>query len=87
MRELGRDVWGRTAAIGAVLAAALAAVGCGVSSPLTALPAIDHTRPVTLLDAKQKDKALKDMDKLALDQNQRAASITPITYKIPEKTP
>ncbi|MBU1209992.1 MAG: hypothetical protein KJ587_01820 [Alphaproteobacteria bacterium] len=75
------------AVIAAVVAAAVAAAGCGVSSPVIALPAIDHTRPATLLNEKQKDKALKEMDKLAEDQHQRAARITPITYRIPEKNP
>ncbi|KUO60056.1 MAG: hypothetical protein APF80_08045 [Alphaproteobacteria bacterium BRH_c36] len=87
MRELGRDVCKQVAVIAAVFAAAIAAAGCGVSSPVIALPAIDHSRPATLLNQKQKDKALKEMDKLAEDQHRRAAGITPITYKIPEKHP
>jgi len=74
------------AALFAGVAACLSLAGCGLSSPGTSLPAIDHTRPATMLNAKQKSKALAAMNEIAEKQNQRAAKITPITYKIPETT-
>ena len=86
MRNSEREIWRYTSLAAALFAAALTG-GCGVTSPQTVLPAIDHSRPATLLGKKQQDKVFKDMGKLAEDQKQRAATVTPITYKVPEKSP
>lgn len=77
----------RSAATILVLWAPLTMAACGVSSPKTPLPVIDHSQPVTLLDSKQKAKELEKLGRLADEQNQKAAKIAPITYKIPDSSP
>lgn len=87
MQEFGRDIVQRSAAIAALVVATSLLTACGVSSPQTALPAIDHSQPATLLNKKQQELALQNMGKIAEEQKKQAAKITPITYKVPEKSP
>lgn len=87
MYDFERGLFGLFKAFCVLVLAALSLGGCGVSSPTTPLPEIDHTRPATLLNEKQKKTVLKDMAKVAEKQNQQAAKITPITYRIPENSP
>ncbi len=87
MPDFWREILRKIAVSAALVVATVAMTACGVSSPQTALPAIDHSQPATLLNKKQQEKVLADMNKLAENQKQQAAKITPITYKVPEKTP
>jgi len=87
MQEFGRDIVQKSAAVVALVMAAISLTACGVSSPQTTLPAIDHSQPATLLNKKQQELALQNMSKIAEEQKKQAATSTPITYKIPEKSP
>lgn len=71
----------------AILGAAIAVSACGVSSPVTKLPEIDHSRPVHMLTAKQKEDVFKEMAELAEVQHKRAASMPAISPDSPKKTP
>lgn len=82
----GGGISQRAVSAAAVLAAALSLTACGVTSPQTPLPPIDRSQPATLLNKSQQAKVFESMGKLAEQQNQQAAKITPITHKIPEKS-